>query len=1061
MKTSWYLLDIDEIDQFQHFDALPIGCVILKDGDIISANEFFAESTGHTKVELRGKKITDYLLPSPFQSELAHNLLFKDLLDCQKGLRKNLHLQLKSKSGKTTNVAVSVNEIEKPQSNGATLAKGAKKDRGCLLTITPLEGLSSSGSEEENIPLTNKEILRKSSETTLKLVLDNSIDGYVAMDLDFNIMFYNQVAENTYDRIAKKKIGIGENVIDLLGDIEGVEKRVEHYNQVIETGKPFLREVEYIRDGETISYQNRLSCLRDEQGKVIGLLSCARDVSELVKSQVELAERNSTLKAVLDSSRDGIAALDLDLNVLACNEQAVNEFKKFVNVDLRSDKNIAEQISPEELARWKETIYNKVFLGEELNNIVKRESTNETFENIYTPVKNTNGDIIGALEISRDITDLESKRIELQKSEQRFKGLVDQIPSGLAKVNQNGKISYVSPQGAQIMGYSVDELLGNYVLNFIAEEDKPKMLANIQSLLSGKAKKVKNTFTIVQKDDKVKNIEGDASISRAIDNEFSFLLAFNDITEKREAQVMLDKTASNFVTLFMNMHDAVIVYDHAKERYVNCNEAGLKLFNRSKEELLKGSRKDFVAEYSSLIPGVNLHERMNSNRVITAKGDKVVDSTTVLIDGEGRERLVSVNIVPKSDNEVYLIMKDITDANEIEHLLKEKTSVYEALINNSFDGIDIVKYYASDGYFKDGELLMRNDRMSSMVGGSKDELFDSDESLLSISPEYQPNGKKSVDMAKQTIVQTIKEGKSLVEYRFEHDKGSFDVEASQKLIQIDDFVYMIKNYRDITDAVKQRDIIKEQIEALNAKNEEMKIYIESNLQLENFAYIASHDLKAPIRSVISFAQLLKNNAYDALGPKNGRFLDIIITASTNMQVLIDDLLAYSRINTQEVEFENVDMPKLLKHLLIEINQSIAEKNGEVVIKNLPATLVGDAGRLRQIFQNLITNGMKFHKEGETPKVEIDFVDNRDHYKFTVRDFGIGIEEQYLREIFLMFKKLHSENKYKGTGIGLSICKKIVEQHEGDIWVESTLGEGSIFHFTVSKSLEANMVTTPS
>ena len=176
-----------------------------------------------------------------------------------------------------------------------------------------------------------------------------------------------------------------------------------------------------------------------------------------------------------------------------------------------------------------------------------------------------------------------------------------------------------------------------------------------------------------------------------------------------------------------------------------------------------------------------------------------------------------------------------------------------------------------------------------------------------------------------------------------------------------------------------------------------------------------------------------------------------------MQVLIDDLLAFSRINTQDIEFEEIDMPKLLNHLLIEINQSIAEKNGEVNIISLPERMTGDASRLRQIFQNLITNAMKFHKDGDTPYVEIDYEEEENFYKFRVADKGIGIEEDYHKEVFLMFKKLYSENKYKGTGIGLSICKKIIEQHQGDIWVESTMGEGSTFYFTVSKALEVTVL----
>ena len=182
----------------------------------------------------------------------------------------------------------------------------------------------------------------------------------------------------------------------------------------------------------------------------------------------------------------------------------------------------------------------------------------------------------------------------------------------------------------------------------------------------------------------------------------------------------------------------------------------------------------------------------------------------------------------------------------------------------------------------------------------------------------------------------------------------------------------------------------------------------------------------------------------------------MISASTNMQVLIDDLLAYSRINTQAIEFENIDLKKLISHLLIEIDSSIRDKNGEVIIGELPETIVADNTRLRQVFQNLITNALKFHKEGETPKVEVTCKSLPSKYEFTVRDYGIGVEEKYLSEIFLMFKKLHSENKFKGTGIGLSICKKISEQHGGSIRAESEIGNGTSIIFSISKNLKVNI-----
>jgi len=199
-------------------------------------------------------------------------------------------------------------------------------------------------------------------------------------------------------------------------------------------------------------------------------------------------------------------------------------------------------------------------------------------------------------------------------------------------------------------------------------------------------------------------------------------------------------------------------------------------------------------------------------------------------------------------------------------------------------------------------------------------------------------------------------------------------------------------------------------------------------------------------------QLLKSNIKDQIDEKNLKFVDIVLEASISMQLLIDDLLSFSRINTQKVEIEKLNLPKLLNRMLIELNTSIEDKKGVVHLRNIPESIVGDESRIRQVFQNLVTNGLKFTKEGEPPVITVTGSEDERSYKFSVSDNGIGIEPEYLDKIFLMFKKLHSENKYQGTGIGLSICKKVIDQHKGSLWVESVHGEGSTFHFTISKHL---------
>lgn len=251
----------------------------------------------------------------------------------------------------------------------------------------------------------------------------------------------------------------------------------------------------------------------------------------------------------------------------------------------------------------------------------------------------------------------------------------------------------------------------------------------------------------------------------------------------------------------------------------------------------------------------------------------------------------------------------------------------------------------------------------------------------------------------------------------------------------------------------QNATIQKQLESLNTKNQELEKYIESNMQLENFAYIASHDLKAPIRTIISFSQLLKRKLKDQLQGDTKEYLEFIISSSRNMKDLIEDLLTYSRVNSQSLEQRSINVNNLIELIALENQTVIQETQCKIECQNLPKNLKGDRTKLKQLFQNLITNGIKFHKENQAPEITITATEREKDWLFSVADNGIGIEPQYFERIFILFQKLHTNSEYNGTGLGLAICKKIVAQHKGDIWLESTYGEGTTFFFTIAKEIK--------
>jgi signal transduction histidine kinase len=256
--------------------------------------------------------------------------------------------------------------------------------------------------------------------------------------------------------------------------------------------------------------------------------------------------------------------------------------------------------------------------------------------------------------------------------------------------------------------------------------------------------------------------------------------------------------------------------------------------------------------------------------------------------------------------------------------------------------------------------------------------------------------------------------------------------------------------QDITETYHAQQVLLEKNRELDAKNKQLHKYIDSNLQLENFAYIASHDLREPLRTIGNFVQLLDRRYSDKIDGSGKEYMKFIVDGVQNMNMLIDDLLTYSRVNTEAHHIEELDMQKLLFLVIHTLSTNIKEQKAVINIGDIPMKIVASKTKLKQLFQNLIANSIKFRKKDIPPVVTISGSEDENFWHFAISDNGIGIKPEFFDKIFLLFKKLHSRYDYQGTGMGLAICKRIVEHHGGEITVESVFGEGTTFHFSIGK-----------
>ncbi len=255
--------------------------------------------------------------------------------------------------------------------------------------------------------------------------------------------------------------------------------------------------------------------------------------------------------------------------------------------------------------------------------------------------------------------------------------------------------------------------------------------------------------------------------------------------------------------------------------------------------------------------------------------------------------------------------------------------------------------------------------------------------------------------------------------------------------------YALVAIQDVTELTQRIQIYQTALKELKQAEAELQ---RSNAELEQFAYVASHDLREPLRMVITFTHMLRQRYSGRFDDQADQMLHFAADGASRMQGLINDLLTYSRVGRRGNAFQWVDCSEVLKTVLNNLQANIDESGISITTHSLP-TVWADSSQLVQLFQNLINNAVKYRGE-ETPEVQIGAERQENEWLFWVRDNGIGFDRKHAERIFLIFQRLHTREAYPGTGIGLAICKKIVERHGGRIWVDSMPEKGSTFYFTL-------------
>lgn len=394
------------------------------------------------------------------------------------------------------------------------------------------------------------------------------------------------------------------------------------------------------------------------------------------------------------------------------------------------------------------------------------------------------------------------------------------------------------------------------------------------------------------------------------------------------------------------------------------------------------------------------------------------DGTDVFLDCKGTVYLAK-------DGSVYRMTGTAQDVTELkkaeEHIVK-----LASIVESSYDAI-ISK--TPEGY-----ITSWNKQAEKLFGYTEQEMLGRHISLL-FTPEQHESG--------HDLMSELNGENSLTNYeteRMRKDGSRIIVSSTISPIRntLGKVIGFSKIARDITEKKQAEERLLRYMTALEQKNKET----------EQFAYITSHDLQEPLRTITNYIGLFRDDYKGKLDGHADIYINFISNASARMQVLISDLLEYTRLGN-DYEPAEIDCNLLLGEIAADLEKTIQESGATLAFENLPV-ITGHFSRIKSLFQNLISNAIKFRKPDVAPRIEITATDRDHDWLFEIRDNGIGIEETYYEKIFMLFQRLHARSEYKGTGIGLAHCKKIVELRGGRIWVTSEYGEGSTFFFTIPK-----------
>ena len=871
----------------------------------------------------------------------------------------------------------------------------------------------------------------KESGAKYRGLLEAAPDAMVVVDEAGEIVLLNLQAEKQFgyhrDELVGQKVkniipeGFAERLV-----ADGTRTAAEALAQQIGTG---IELTGRRKDASEFPIEIMLSPLESADGMLV--TAAIRDISVRKAAEKHLAQMEGRYRGLLEAAPDAMVVVNQGGEIVLLNVQAEKQFgysrDELVGQKVKNiiPEGFAERLIADGTRTAAAALAQQIGTGIEL--IAKRKDGSEfPIEIMLSPLESAEGTLVTAA--IRDISVRKAAERHLAQMEERYRGLLEAAPDAMVVVNKGGEIVLLNVQAEKQFGYRRDELLGQKVKNIIPEGFAERLIADgTRSAAEALAQQIGTGIELIAERKDGSEFPIEIMLSPLESAEGTLVTAaIRDISVRRAAEQHLAQMEGRYRGLLEAAPDAMVVVNQGGE-IVLLNVQAENQFGYSRDELLGQKVKNIIPQ--------GFAERLIADGTRSAAEALAQQIGTgielIARRKDGSEFPIEIMLSPLESAEGTLVtaaIRDISVRKAAEKHLAQMEGRYRGLLEAAPDAMVVVN--------KCGEIVLLNVQAEKQFGYRRDELIG--QKVKNIIPEgfAERLVADALRSTEDALAQQIGTGIELTARR--KDRSEFPIEIMLSPLESAEGILVTAAVRDITARKKAEAHLLQNVEELNRSNEE----------LGQFAYIASHDLQEPLRMVASYTQLLSRRYKGKLDADADDFIAFAVDGANRMQRLIQDLLAYSRVGTKGQELLDISSENALEQALQNLRATVQESGAVVTHDTLPNVLA-DEMQLTQLFQNLVGNAIKYQNTG-IPRVHISVSRNGGaKWKFSIKDNGLGIDSQYFERIFGMFQRLHKREEFAGTGIGLAICKKIVERHGGNISVASEPGEGCTFSFDLA------------